>query len=73
MYTVLKEKPIKAFESLGAEIDLANRSSNALDNVIKICQEHYTHINNAKCSKTSCLNAFMTSFMPTLPYRMIAT
>ena len=30
-------------------------------------------MNNAKCNKTSCLNAFNTSFMPTLSYRMIVT
>ena len=27
----------------------------------------------AKCDKTSCLNAFNTSFMPSLSYKMIAT
>ena len=27
----------------------------------------------AQCDKTSCLNAFKTSFMPSLSYRMIAT
>ena len=30
-------------------------------------------MNNAKCNKTSCLDAFNTSFMPTLSYRMVAT
>ena len=30
-------------------------------------------MNNAKCNKTSCLNIFNTSVMPTLSYRMIAT
>ena len=30
-------------------------------------------MNRAKCYKTSCLNAFNTSFMRTLSYRMIAT
>ena len=38
-----------------------------------LCQEYSTQINNNKCNKTSCLNAFYTSFMPTLSYRMIAT
>ena len=27
----------------------------------------------AKCNKTSCFNTFITLFMPTLSYRMIAT
>ena len=58
---------------MGLEIDLANTSSNALDDVTLICQEYSTQMNNAKCNKTSCLNAFNTSFMPTLSYRMIAT
>ena len=30
-------------------------------------------MNTAKCNKSSSLNAFNTSFMPTLSYRMIAT
>ena len=37
MYTVSREEPTKAFESLGVETDLANLSSNALDSVTKIC------------------------------------
>ena len=73
MYTVSREEPTKAFESLGVETDLANCSSDALESVTKICQVFSTQMNNAKCNKTSCLNAFNTSFMPTLSYRMIAT
>ena len=73
MYTVSRDEPTKAFESLGVEIDLANCSSNALDNVTKICQEYFTQMNSAKCNKASYLNAFNTSFMPTFSYRMIAT
>ena len=30
-------------------------------------------MDNAKCDKTSCLNAFNTFFMSTLSYRMVAT
>ena len=73
LYTVSREEPTTAFESLGLEIDLANTSSNALDDVTLICQEYSTQMNNTKCNKTSCLNAFNTSCMPTLSYKMIAT
>ena len=73
MYTVNREEPPKAFEYLGVETDLANRSSDALVNVTKICQEYSTQMNNAKCNKTSCLNAFNTTFIPTLSYIMSAT
>ena len=73
MYTVSREEPTKVFESLGVETNLANRSSNALDSTTKICQEYSTQMNNTKCNKTSCLNAFNTLFMSTLSYRMIVT
>ena len=73
MYTVSREELTKAFESLGVETNLANCSSDALESVTKICQVFFTQMNNAKCNKTSCLNALNTLFMPTLSYRMIAT
>mmetsp|Transcript_6717 Transcript_6717/g.7790 ORF Transcript_6717/g.7790 Transcript_6717/m.7790 type:complete len:98 (+) Transcript_6717:599-892(+) len=73
LYTVSREEPTTAFESLDAELDLANTSSNALDNVTLIYQEYFTQMNNTKCNKTYYLNVFNTSFMPTLSYRMIAT
>ena len=72
MYTVSRKEPTVAFESVGLRIDLANISSNALDDITLICQEFSTQINNTKYNETSCLNAFNTSFMPTLSYRMIA-
>mmetsp|Transcript_40850 Transcript_40850/g.46070 ORF Transcript_40850/g.46070 Transcript_40850/m.46070 type:complete len:154 (+) Transcript_40850:660-1121(+) len=72
-YTVSREEPTNTFESLGEPTDLANQSSDSLDAVTKICQVYSTQMNNAKCNKTSCLNAFNTSFMPTLSYRMTAT
>ena len=73
VYTVNREEPTTAFESLGIQIDPVNTSSKALDDVTLICQEYSTQMNNAKCNQTSCLNAFNTSFMLTLSYRMIAT
>ena len=73
MYTVNREEPTTAFESLGLRVDLANTLSKALDDVTDECKKFLTQINNAKCDKTSCMNAFNTSFMPTLSYRMIAT
>ena len=73
LYTVSRKEPTTAFESLGLRINLANTSSNALDDVTHICQEFSTQMNNTKCNKTSCLNAFNTSFIPTLSYRIIAT
>ena len=57
MYTVIREEPTTAFESLSLHIDLANTSSKTLDNVTLMCQEYSTQMNNAKCNKTSCLNA----------------
>ena len=73
LYTVNREEPTTSFKSLGLQIDLANTSSKALDDVTDECQKCSTQINNAKCDKTFCLNAFITLFMPTLSYRMIAT
>ena len=73
LYIVNREEPTTAFESLGLRIDLANTSSKALDDVTDECQKFLTQIDNAKCDRTSCLNAFNTLFMPTLSYRMIAT
>ena len=73
LYTVNRKEPTTVFESHGLQIDLANISSKALDDVTLICQEYSIQMNNAKCNKTSCLNAFNTSFMPILSYRMIAT
>ena len=72
LYTVFREEPTTAFESLGLRIDLANTSSNALEDITNVCQEFSTQMNNAKCNKTSCLNAFNTYFMPTFSYSMIA-
>ena len=73
IYTVDREEPTTAFESLGLRIDFAITSTKALDDVKDECQKFSTQINNAKCDKTLCLNAFNTSFMPTLSYKMIAT
>ena len=73
MDTVSRKDPTKSFESLGVETGLANCSSDALDSVTKIYQVFSTQINNDKCNKTCCFNAFNTLFMPTLSYRMIAT
>ena len=73
LYTVNREEPTIAFESLDLWIDLANTLSKALDDVTGESQKFATQINNAKCDKTSCLNAFNTSFMPTLSYKMIVT
>ena len=71
--TVSREEPTKAFKSLGLSIDLAGTSTTALDDITEECKEFATQITNAKCDKTSCLNAFHTSFIPTLFCKMIAT
>ena len=73
MYTVSREEPSKAFGFLGLRMDLCNISTAALDDITHVYQEFSTQMYSAKCNKTSCLNAFNTSFMPTLSYRMIAT
>ena len=73
LYTVSREEPTTALEFLGLEMDLANTSPDALEDITRISQEYSAQMNRAKCNKTSCLNAFNTSFMPTLSYRMIAT
>ena len=73
LYTVNREEPTTVFEPLGLRIDLANTSSKALDDVTDECQKKSNQINNAKCDTTSCLNAFNTSFMLTLSYRMMTT
>ena len=66
MYTVSREEPSEAYESLGLQIDLCGISTTALNDVTRVCQEFSTQMNSAKCNKTSYLNAFNTSFMPTL-------
>lgn len=73
MYTVSRQEPSASFESLGLRTNLCGTSDPALEDVTKVSQEFSTQMNNAKCNKTSCLNVFKTSFMPTLSYRMIAT
>ena len=73
LYTVSQEGPSTAFKTLRLRIDLCNTSTNALDNVSHVCQELSTQMDNTKCNKTSFLNAFNTTFMSTLSYRMIAT
>ena len=73
MYTFSREEPSQAFKSLGLKIDLCNTSTAVLNDVTHVCQEFSTQMNSAKCIKTSCLNGFNSSFMPTLSYRMIAT
>ena len=72
MYTVSREILLEAFELLGLRINLCGTSPAALVDVTHVCQEFSTQMNSAKCNKTSCLNAFNTSFMPTLSYRMIS-
>ena len=72
-YTVSREESTTAFESLGVPLDLANTSPDSFNAVTKICHEFASKMKTAKCNKISCLNAFNTSFMSTLPYRMIAT
>ena len=53
LYSVSREEPTAAFESLGLRINLANISPNALDNITLIYPEYSTQMNNAKCNKTS--------------------
>ena len=72
MYTGSREEPSEAYESLGLQIDLCGISTTALDDVTNICQEFSTQMISTKCNQTSSLNAFNTSFMPTLSYRMVA-
>ena len=72
-YTVSREEPTTAFKSLGVPLDLANRSRDSFNAIVEICQTFAAQIRTAKCDKTSCLNVFNTSVMPSLSYRMIAT
>ena len=73
MYTVSREEPSASFDSLGLKSNLCGTSEPTLEDVTKVSKVFSTQMNNTKCDKTSCLNAFNTSFMPTLSYRMIAT
>ena len=72
-YIVSRKEPTTAFESLGVPLDLAKQLPDSLNAVTKICHIFATQIKNAKCNKTSCLNKFNTSIIPTLSYRMIST
>ena len=72
-YTVSREEPTTAFESLGVPLDLANTSPDAFNVVTRKYHEFAAQMKTAKCNKTSYLNAFNTLFMPTLSYCMMAT
>ena len=62
MYTVSREEPSKAYKSLGLRKYFCCVSTTALDDIIHVCQELLTQLNNAILSVTKLL-----VWMPSTP------
>ena len=73
LYTVTREEPTSAHTSLGMELTLCGYNAVQGVKTADAAQLFASKMGTAKCDKTSCLNAFNTSFMPSLSYTMIAT
>ena len=73
LYTVTREEPTSAFVSLDFENPLSGGDAAAGVGISGEAHVFASQMGTAQCDKTSCLNAFNTSFMPSLAYKMIAT
>ena len=73
LYTVTRDEPTSAHTSLGVKIAL-NGGQVAVLGVDKDEFDLFAaQMKTTQCDKTSCLNCFNTSSMPSLSYKMIAT
>ena len=73
LYTVTREEPKSAFVSLGFENLLSGGDDAAGVGISGEAHSFASQTGTAQCDKTSCLNAFNTSFMPSLSYKMVAS
>ena len=73
MYTVTRDESTSTYKFLGLRLPLSGDQFVALEDVTDECHLFLTQIMCTKCDKTSCLNAFITSFIPFLAYKMITT
>ena len=73
LYTVTREEPTSAHVSLGFLKPLSGGDSAEGGGISEGAHVFASQMGTTQCDKTSCLNAFNTSFMPSLAYKMIAT
>ena len=73
LYTVTRDEPTSAHVSLGMLHPLSGGDSDEGVGISEGAHVFASQMGTAQCDKTSCLNAFNTSFMPSLSYKMIAT
>ena len=73
LYTVTRDEPTSSHTSLGVEVAL-DREQVCDGVVVKDESKLFAkQMKAAKCDKTTRLNCFNTSFVPSLSYKMIAT
>lgn len=73
LYTVTREEPTSAFVFLGFDNPLSGGGSAAGVGISEAAHVFESQMVTAQCDKTSCLNAFNTSFIPSLSYKMAAS
>ena len=73
LYTVTRDEPSSAHTSLGMKLTLFGYQAAQGVETTGVSHLFASQMRAAKYNKTSCLNAFNTSFMPYLSYTMIAT
>ena len=73
LYTVAREEPTSTHTSLGMQFPLNGCQSDEGMVISDGSHLFASQMRTAKCDKTTCLNCFNTSFMPSLSCKMIAT
>ena len=73
LYTVTREKPTSAHVSLSFLKTLSGGDSDKGVGISEGAHVFASQMGTAQCDKISCLNAFNTSFMPSLSYKMVAS
>ena len=73
LYTVTRNELTSAHTSLAMELTLSGCQAVQGLKITGRAHLFASQMGAAQCDKTSCLNAFNTSFMPFLSYTMIAT
>ena len=68
-----REEPTSAFVSLGFNNPLSGGDAATGEVIWDAANVFEAQMLTAHCDKTSCLNAFNTSFMPSLSYKMMAS
>ena len=73
LYTMTRDDPSSTHTSLGLTLLLNGCQSIQGEVTTGVSHLFASQIRTAQCDKTSCLNVFNTSFMPSLAYTIIAT